>query len=146
MTPIGTPMDTSLFYVPPRARSEHNIDRGILAQDLTLVSTDTVLRGRLGAASALGDLLALAPPSSETCKLLQEALEARSALQKCLGAVVAQRWAECVPSVSELLAIDAVRGVHATLLHRRASAGNRATVLSVNRISRALDGEWARFS
>ena len=116
MTPIGTPMDTSLFYVPPRARSEHNIDRGILAQDLTLVSTDTVLRGRLGAASALGDLLALAPPSSETCKLLQEALEARSALQKCLGAVVAQRWAECVPSVSELLAIDAVRGVHATLL------------------------------
>lgn len=121
MTPIGTPMDTSLFYVPPLARTEHNIDRGILAQDLTLVGMDTVLRGRIGAASALGEVLAHIPSAmlKESCALLHDALLSTSALQKALAAVVAQRWAECVADPAALLAVpdSPVASLHSCLLH-----------------------------
>ncbi|KAL4398867.1 TATA-binding protein-associated factor Mot1 [Malassezia pachydermatis] len=119
LTPIGTPMNMALFYVPPRAQSEHNIDRGILAQDLTLVSMDVVLRGRIGAASALGEVLAHAPMAeADACRLLTEALTSTSALQKCLASVVAQRWAERVEDpVSYLDTHASFREVHTTLLH-----------------------------
>lgn len=105
LTPIGTPMDTSLFFVPPRAHSEHDIDRGILTQDLTLVGVDVVIRGRLDAASALGDMLARSPPAQDAaCARLRAGLQSASALQTCLCAVVAQRWAEQIDDPPAFLA------------------------------------------
>ena len=73
MMPIGEPIDYQLFYKPAQttagARIEHDVDKGILSQDLTLVGIDTVIRGRLGAATALGEVLARLPPAEEeACK------------------------------------------------------------------------------
>ncbi|WFD01681.1 TATA-binding protein-associated factor mot1 [Malassezia obtusa] len=122
MMPIGEPIDYQLFYKPARttagARIEHDVDKGILSQDLTLVGIDMVIRGRLGAATALGEVLArLGPAEDEACALLQTYLASMSALQKCLASVVMQRWAELVPDcVAFLGAHPAVAGVHHTLL------------------------------
>ena len=118
LTPIGTPMDTSLFFTPPRAHSEHDIDRGILTQDLTLVGVDVVIRGRLEAASALGDLLAQALPAQDAaCARLCEGLQSASALQTCLCAVVSQRWAEQVDDPPAFLGTHAQAAqMHGVLL------------------------------
>ncbi|WFD20347.1 TATA-binding protein-associated factor mot1 [Malassezia caprae] len=118
LTPIGTPMDTALFFTPPRAHSEHDIDRGILTQDLTLVGVDVVIRGRLEAASALGELVAQALPSQDAaCARLCEGLHSASALQTCLCAVVAQRWAEQVDDPPSFLGTHAQAAqMHGVLL------------------------------
>ncbi|WFD43446.1 TATA-binding protein-associated factor mot1 [Malassezia psittaci] len=109
MMPIGEPIDYRLFYKPAQtsagARIEHDVDKGILSQDLTLVGIDTVIRGRLGAATALGEVLAKVPlAEQEACPMLQTYLASTSALQKCLASVVLQRWAELVPNCVEYLA------------------------------------------
>lgn len=119
LTPIGTPMDTKLFFTPPRAQTEHDIDRGILTQDLTLVGVDVVIRGRLDAASALGDLLALAPPAQQAAfDRLSEGLQSSSALQTCLCAVVAQRWAERINDPPAFLrAHTQAAHMHGVLFH-----------------------------
>lgn len=127
MTPLGSPIDFSLFFKPSGAGghdgSRHNVDKGILAQDLALVGVDTVIRGRIGAAAALGKALARWPRSvSVSCllrianqrqltdefllrlqndevafgALLREYLSSSSALQKCLAAAIVQEWAEAV--------------------------------------------------
>lgn len=59
MTPIGTMIDTSTFYLPSTASStdgaleRHNVDKNMLAQDLSLVPIETILRARVAAATAL---------------------------------------------------------------------------------------------
>lgn len=102
MTPLGTPIDFSLFFRASSgitSRETHNVDKSILAQDLALVGVDTVIRGRLGAAQALGAVLASWPEEAEQttfAHLLPEYLVSSSALQKCLASVVIQEWAERV--------------------------------------------------
>lgn len=116
MTPIGTPIDTRLFF-DAGAKTEHDIDRSILSQDLLLVGVDTVIRGRLGAASALGEIIARSDAVDAPCELLDGYLGSASAMQKCLAAVVAQRWAELLPDPASFLATHArVADVHARLL------------------------------
>ena len=65
MTPMGSPLDASGFYDPlfsgngPQVAAErHNVDRNMLAQDLTLVSPDTVWKARIAAATAMAYLVA----------------------------------------------------------------------------------------
>ena len=120
MTPIGTPIDFALFYRPARSQSAHDVDKGILSQDLTLVGVDAVIRGRLGAAGMLGDMLA-ALPAGDAAEgagaLLLEHLRSAYALRRCLAAVVAQSWAARVPSPPALLdAGGTAARVHAELL------------------------------
>ncbi|PKI84186.1 Mot1p [Malassezia vespertilionis] len=122
MMPIGAPIDYALFYVPARtgagARIEHDIDKGILSQDLTLVGVDTVIRGRLGAATALGEVLAKLQNAEEgACALLHTYLGSQSALQKCLSAVVVQRWAELEANPPQFLEEHArMKELHGMLL------------------------------
>lgn len=103
MTPLGSPIDFSLFFQAAGVDSgRHNIDKGVLAQDLTLIGVDAVIRGRLGAASALGKVLAYWPRDKEEeyfGSLLRGYFTA-SALQMCLSAVIAQEWAESSASTS----------------------------------------------
>lgn len=100
MTPLGTPLDFGLFYRASAgiaARETHNVDKGILAQDLALVGVDAVIRGRLGAAQALGSIMAHWPGGADEAtfnELLLGNLTSSSALQKCLGCIVVQEWAE----------------------------------------------------
>jgi TATA-binding protein-associated factor len=65
MTPMGFPIDASGFYDPlsPEngaqvAAERHNVDKNMLAQDLTLVSPDTVWKARIAAATAMAYLVA----------------------------------------------------------------------------------------
>ncbi|CAG8807575.1 36056_t:CDS:2, partial [Racocetra persica] len=94
MTPLGTPIDRRLFFIPDgpvpmetsptavsstnlRRRSQgriqtndgddvaaHNIDTGMLQQDFALVSVDIVLRGRVTASKGLGMLMSHWPNES----------------------------------------------------------------------------------
>ena len=68
MTPMGTPMDKSKFYDPALASSvdpteRHNVDKNMLAQDLTLVSMEVVIQARISAASSLAYITARWPES-----------------------------------------------------------------------------------
>ena len=103
MTPLGSPIDFSLFYSASFGSSSHadanrhNVDKGILTQDLSLVGVDAVIRGRLSAAEALGSAMARFPRAvDETTfgSVLREYLESTSALQKCLAAAIIQEWAQ----------------------------------------------------
>ncbi|KDN53370.1 hypothetical protein K437DRAFT_253065 [Tilletiaria anomala UBC 951] len=99
MTPLGHRFDPSLFYRPTGAAANgaHDVDKSMLAQDLTLVGMDSIIRGRLSAAMALGEVLALWPAErvgADFESQLDAYLSSSSALQRCLAAAVLQEWAE----------------------------------------------------
>ncbi|KAJ9474791.1 TATA-binding protein-associated factor MOT1 [Pseudozyma hubeiensis] len=103
MTPLGSPIDFTLFYsasfgsTSHADANRHNVDKGILTQDLSLIGVDAVIRGRLSAAEALGGALARFPRTDDELAfggILREYLESTSALQKCLAAAIIQEWAQ----------------------------------------------------
>jgi TATA-binding protein-associated factor len=63
MTPIGLPIDTTNFYRPyvavenSKAPERHNVDKNMLAQDLSLVSMETIFQARITAAKAMAELM-----------------------------------------------------------------------------------------
>lgn len=61
MTPLGTPVDISKFYFPSAdgygSSERHNIDKSMLNQDLSLVSQELILKGRVTAATAIAILI-----------------------------------------------------------------------------------------
>ncbi|MCO5552895.1 hypothetical protein L7F22_006414 [Adiantum nelumboides] len=107
MTPLGSPLDFSLFYKASTSAGmgggdAHNVDKGILAQDLSLVGVDTVIRGRLGAAEALGSIMAHWPRDLDDEAFhdsLVRYISSSSALQKCLASTVVQEWSESATKI-----------------------------------------------
>ncbi|TFY59920.1 hypothetical protein EVJ58_g5470 [Rhodofomes roseus] len=108
MTPLGLPLDASAFYDATAAMEQdgvserHNVDKNMLAQDLALVSVETVLKARVAAASALAHIIA-SWPSNQTQGLslddtfrpiLLHYLESTSMLQKFLAAIISEEWAK----------------------------------------------------
>ncbi|KAF8432415.1 SNF2 chromatin remodeling protein [Boletus edulis BED1] len=103
MTPFGVPIDTSAFHHPMFAEDgtdatpeRHNVDKNMLAQDLSLVSSELVLQARIAAATALAYLIIYWP--SETIDelfqpILLHYMDSTSMLQKFLTAIVAEEWA-----------------------------------------------------
>ncbi len=69
MTPLGLPLDASSFHDPtvgadnggPSER--HNVDKNMLAQDLSLVPVEVVIQARLAASEALALIIAFWPSS-----------------------------------------------------------------------------------
>lgn len=69
MTPMGIALDASLFYRPVADKTlaskshtgysgpTYNVDKHMMAGDLSLVSTESILRARIGAAEALAGIL-----------------------------------------------------------------------------------------
>ena len=53
MTPIGSPFDENLFLKSGKATSGHNVDKHMMAGDLSLVPMETMLQTRLAAAKML---------------------------------------------------------------------------------------------
>ncbi|KAF9583392.1 TATA-binding protein-associated factor mot1, partial [Lunasporangiospora selenospora] len=120
LTPIGTPLDTRLFFspvgnLPPgvnavpaaegtsrgrRAQAannhSHNVDIGMLKQDLALVSTTSVIRCRLTASKALGLLMASWPQDRLEISfypLLQPNFTSPWAMRRQMAAIVVAEWA-----------------------------------------------------
>ncbi|KAK0546804.1 TATA-binding protein-associated factor mot1 [Tilletia horrida] len=101
MTPIGSPVDTSLLFRPARRTSRnanghgrHDVDKGMLTQDLALVGVDTVMHNRLGAATALGHIIRQWPSQRHELigTLVSRYLNSSSALHKCLASSIIQEW------------------------------------------------------
>ena len=66
MTPLGVAIDASSFYCPTAANDgaageRHNVDKNMLAQDLSLIPVEVTLKARVAAATALAHLLAFWP-------------------------------------------------------------------------------------
>ncbi|KAF9987784.1 TATA-binding protein-associated factor mot1 [Modicella reniformis] len=117
MTPIGTPLDTRLFYspnnhdgaalivveTPARSRKaqatqshSHNIDVGMLKQDLALVSTEAVIRCRLNASKALGLMMNGWPQDQLDAafySLLQPNFNSPWAMRRQMSAIIVAEWA-----------------------------------------------------
>ena len=51
MTPIGAPLEENLFV--GKRRAGHNVDKHVMAGDMSLISTDSLLRSRIAAAKGL---------------------------------------------------------------------------------------------
>jgi len=56
MTPIGSPLDPKLFEKVGKGSLGHNVDKPMMAGDLSLVSMETMLETRIAAAKALAHL------------------------------------------------------------------------------------------
>ncbi|KAI0668494.1 SNF2 chromatin remodeling protein [Trametes maxima] len=111
MTPLGLPLDAASFYDPTvgadsGAPSErHNVDKNMLAQDLSLIPIEIVIQARLAASSALAYIITFWPTTAQGQYLstddmfrpiLLHYIESTSMLQKFLGAIVSECWArEC---------------------------------------------------
>jgi len=70
MTPLGVPIDPASFFHPTfgtdghgTAPEKHNVDKNMLMQDLSLISTEVTLKARVAAATALSYLIVFWPAS-----------------------------------------------------------------------------------
>ncbi|KAG8217266.1 hypothetical protein J3R82DRAFT_5359 [Butyriboletus roseoflavus] len=108
MTPLGVPIDASTFHHPTFAEDgtdavpeRHNVDKNMLAQDLSLVSSELILQARIASATALAYLIVYWPSKSVE-ELFQPILihymDSTSMLQKFLAAIVAEEWAHAYES------------------------------------------------
>lgn len=64
MTPVGIAIQPAYFWSAKVSLSGqggyvHNVDKAMLAQDLSLVSIESIMRCRVAGASALGSLIAI---------------------------------------------------------------------------------------
>ncbi|KAF5386822.1 hypothetical protein D9615_001620 [Tricholomella constricta] len=116
MTPLGVAIDPSTFYrptiladgeLPPE---QHNVDKNMLAQDLSLITYEVTLKARVSAATALAHLISSWPGENMEDffqPILLHYLASTSMLQKFLTAVVAEEWARehdsAVPSPAPLI-------------------------------------------
>lgn len=102
MTPIGIVIDTSTFHLPSNASGSdgalerHNVDKNMLAQDLSLVPLEVIFKARVAAATALAYQLVYWP--SETTDdffrpILAHYIDSSSMLQKFLSAIISEEWA-----------------------------------------------------
>ncbi|QRV86508.1 TBP associated factor (Mot1) [Ceratobasidium sp. AG-Ba] len=107
-TPIGEPLSATYFFYPNRKGEEaHNVDKSAMQQDLSLIGIDTVYRGRLEAARAIGVLIAAWP--SELQKhtfgdLVIHFIQSASAFQRFIASTIVQEWAVAqeVESLSQI--------------------------------------------
>ncbi|KAG0366019.1 hypothetical protein BC939DRAFT_503250 [Gamsiella multidivaricata] len=123
LTAIGTPLDTRLFYsptghgvavtaeIPARGRKaqaaqthSHNVDVGMLKQDLALVSIESVIRCRLSASKALGLIMAGWPQDQLDAAfygLLQSNFNSPWAMRRQMSAIIVAEWASAFKERSQ---------------------------------------------
>ncbi|KAI0637419.1 SNF2 chromatin remodeling protein [Trametes polyzona] len=108
MTPLGLPLDSSSFYDPTVGADSggpperHNVDKNMLAQDLSLIPIEVVIQARLAASQALAYIIACWPLTSGGQYLsaddmfkpiLIHYIDSTSMLQKFLAAIISECWA-----------------------------------------------------
>jgi TATA-binding protein-associated factor len=98
MSPPGTALNAALLE---KRGKGHNIDKGMLAGDMSLITMDTFLATRMDAAAALGRLVCMLTRASEGVEgglgvpndALIRALESGCAHEITMGATIIQEWA-----------------------------------------------------
>ncbi|WRT68269.1 uncharacterized protein IL334_005245 [Kwoniella shivajii] len=95
MMPIGAPFDQTLFKKAERSTTGHNIDKAMMAGDMSLVSMDTALQTRLTGAKALGILRKFHDEDDEDAndlEHLKQYLSSASAHQVLMATAIIQEW------------------------------------------------------
>lgn len=105
-TPIGTPLDQTVFFDPNAdadadsvaVAERHNVDKNMIAQDLTLISQDTVWLSRIAASYALAYMISLWSLPGDALEeaftpLLTHYAKSSSVLQRVLTAIITEQWA-----------------------------------------------------
>nr|XP_019011335.1 TATA-binding protein-associated factor [Kwoniella pini CBS 10737]OCF50116.1 TATA-binding protein-associated factor [Kwoniella pini CBS 10737] len=96
MTPVGAPFDPVLFKKAKGATTGHNVDKAMMAGDMSLVSMDTALQTRLMGAKALGHIRGYYDEDddeSNDLSYLQQYLDSASAHQVYIASAILQEWA-----------------------------------------------------
>lgn len=100
MTPLGVPIDPASLYYPSmdmqNGTERHNVDKSMLAQDLSLISLEVILRARVAVAKAFAWLIAAWPPSGQDDvfrPMLEHYIKSPSMLQKFLSGIIVEEWA-----------------------------------------------------
>lgn len=130
-SPVGTPISPALLWSPTASLSgqggvTYNVDKPMLNQDLALVSIESITRGKVSGATALGRLLATWPAETHDAAFapyVEGALASLSALQCFLAAVIVEEWATATRALmvetplaqSSSLAARIVAQLHALL-------------------------------
>ncbi|WWC90834.1 uncharacterized protein L201_005771 [Kwoniella dendrophila CBS 6074] len=93
MTPIGAPFDSTLFRKAKNSTTGHNVDKAMMAGDMSLVSMNIALQTRLTGAKALGMLRRFHDDEENDIRHLQQYLSSASAHQVLMGTAVIQERA-----------------------------------------------------
>ncbi|WVW85765.1 hypothetical protein I302_107803 [Kwoniella bestiolae CBS 10118] len=93
MTPIGAPFDATLFTKVKNSTTGHNVDKAMMAGDMSLISMDIALQTRLTGAKALGLLRRFHGEDSNDIKCLKQYLGSASAHQVFMATAILQEWA-----------------------------------------------------
>lgn len=98
MTPLGVAIQTSLLYqhMPVGAEDGHNVDKNMIAQDLSLVPPETIIRARVAGSQALSIVLSCWPIQEQSDAFgvpLEFYQESTSMLQQFLAATIVREWA-----------------------------------------------------
>lgn len=104
-TPRTQKMDVNLFFTAVHTSKHmtsqdlsliHNVDKSVMAQDLSLVSIDDIMRGRLAASTALGYLMSRITQLDQlhlfTPHLLA-LMESKYALPRMVASIIVEDWA-----------------------------------------------------
>ncbi|KAG9012882.1 TATA-binding protein-associated factor mot1 [Tulasnella sp. 427] len=106
MNPIGVPLDSAQFYQPVNGPAFlHNVDKPMLTQDLSLVSEEWIMRGRVTACKAMAYAMAVWPVEKQHDAFhyfLTFYDVSRSMLQRFLSATIIQEWAIAADAKSTL--------------------------------------------
>lgn len=88
MTPFGVAIDSSTFYRPSMAsegevtHERHNVDKNMLTQDLSLITTEVILKARVASATALAYLITFWPSEVSSRSLSYLTLFIRSLIAR----------------------------------------------------------------
>ncbi|KAJ3895830.1 SNF2 chromatin remodeling protein [Lentinula edodes] len=104
MTPLGLPIDPVAFYHPvlvvegESPPERHNVDKNMLAQDLSLITTEVIMKARIAGSTALALLITYWPTSTTSMEevfqpILLHYIDSTSMLQKVLSAIISEEWA-----------------------------------------------------
>ncbi|CAL1703532.1 unnamed protein product [Somion occarium] len=106
MTPSGMPIDISTFYDPiavangmDSTTERHNVDKNMIAQDLSLISIEVVLQARVAASKSLAAIITFWPQTGQALEdmfrpILIHYIDSTSMLQKFLAAIISEEWAQ----------------------------------------------------
>jgi hypothetical protein len=105
--PIGTPIDSSLLlYFSPSAHNSSSKkvkldlssvppgDKCMIQQDLTVCSSDTILRGRVIAAQAIGRFISIVPDKEIIADFILSNVQSPWAFYRFIMALTVNEWAK----------------------------------------------------
>lgn len=96
MTPVGTPMNPSMMYKQSKSDGQ-NVgvhDKAMQLQDLTVVSRETVVYGRIIGATAIGVMISNVGGETSVFDMLKTYAQSSWACHRVYGSIIVMEWAK----------------------------------------------------